>query len=203
MFRRNLPASTNQQAGMTLVELLITMTVTLVVAATFYTFFRTNFFSYLNLQKDASGFTGLASQSQRIGNVMRGLTDITAADDDEVTIYSYFFPTDTYVSLVHYYQNADGTILYADVTPMTSNPPIGTPINENKKTYTVINNLKLAPGVKLFEYLDSAGNTLPLPISDLHTIKGVRVNLAVSNEASPTNQVMTVQVSLRNRKTNL
>ena len=125
------------------------------------------------------------------------------ADDDEVTIYSYFFPTDTYVSLVHYYQNADSTILYADVTPMTSNPPIGTPINENKKTYTVINNLKLAPGVKLFEYLDSAGNALTLPISDLHTIKGVRVNLAVSNEASPTNQIMTVQVSLRNRKTNL
>lgn len=179
------------------------MTLSLLMGAAFYTFFKTNFFTYLNLQKDATGFTELASQSQRVGNVLRGLTDIQAAQDDEITLYGYFFPTDTYVSLITYYKSNDGTKLYADVTPMTSNPPIGTPITADKKTHTIINNFKNAPGVKLFEYLDSSGAALALPIAELHSIKGIKVNLAVDTEAGTTNQAMTLQLSLRNRKTNL
>lgn len=179
------------------------MALTLVLGSAFYIFFKTNFFTYLSLQKDATGFTELSVQSQRIGGVVRGLTDITDAQEDEMTLYGYFFPTDTYVSLIHYYKSADGTKLYADVTPMTSNPPIGTPITGSKKTHTIISNFKTAGGVKLFEYLDSSGGTLSLPIAELHSIKGVKINLAVNTASGTTNQAMTLQLSLRNRKTNL
>jgi prepilin-type N-terminal cleavage/methylation domain-containing protein len=198
---RNSPAG--RESGFTLVELLITMILVVLLSGMFYTFFKTNLFTYLNLQKDASGFTDLASQSQRIATVVRGATDIVSVNDDDMVIYGYFYPTDAYVSLIHYYRNAADTVLYADVTPMTANPPIGTPITANKKTFTIIPNFKAVSGVKLFQYLDSGGAVLGLPISDLHTIKGIQVNLAVTTATGGGNQSMSVQVSLRNRKTNL
>jgi prepilin-type N-terminal cleavage/methylation domain-containing protein len=204
LLRHKLPTNAKRlQRGFTLVELLIVMILVVLISGTFYTFFKTNLFTYLNLQKDASGFTDLASQSQRIGNVLRGSTDVVSVADDDLVLYGYFYPTDTYVSLIHYYRNAADTVLYVDVTPMTANPPIGTPIIANKKTFTIIPAFKAVSGVKLFQYLDSAGAVLGLPITDLHTIKGMQVNLAVPTAIGGGNQSMTLQVSLRNRKTNL
>ncbi len=193
---------TKGQGGFTVVELLVTIVLTLVVATTFYTFFQTSFFSYLNLQKDSSGLTLLAQQSQRIASVTRGATDITSVAANDLVMYAYFYPTDAYVSIVHYYLNGTSTVLYADVTPMTSNPPIGTPITANKKTYKVIDSFKQTTGLSLFGYLDSGGGTLTLPIADLHTIKGIQVNLAVAT-SSGGNEAINLNVSLRNRKYNL
>ena len=190
------------QSGFTLIELLIVLVLTLIISVAFYTFFKTNLFTYLDLQKDASGFTDLAWQSQRVANVVRGLTDIQSAGDNDLVIYSYFFPSDTYVSKVHYYLSPTGTTLYADVTPMTANPPIGTPITADLKTYTVISSFEQTTGQNLFNYLDASGTTLGLPISDLHTVKGIRVNLGTASTGQA-NQAMTLSVSLRNRKTNL
>lgn len=178
------------------------MTISLVIAATLYTFFKSNLFSYLNLQADATNFTTLAAQSERVATVVRGLTDITSASSNDLQIYAYFAPTDAYVSQVHYYLNASQTELMADVTPMTANPPIGTPITAQKKTYIIIDNFKQSPSTNLFVYLDGTGSPLTMPISDLTTVKSIQINLAVA--ATPNNnQAMTAQVNLRNRKTNL
>lgn len=194
--------SKNSQQGFTLVELLITIVLTLILSTTFYTFFKTSLFSYLNLQKDASGLTDLAYQSQRVASVVRGATDITSESANDLVFYGYFYPTDAYVSIVHYYLNSPGTVLYADVTPMTSNPPIGTPITANKKTYKIIEPFKQTTGLPLFNYLDSSGAVLGLPINDEHTIKGIQVNLAVAT-SSGGNEAINLNVSLRNRKYNL
>jgi len=196
------PYSLAQERGFTLVELLIVMILSLIVSLAFYTFFKSDLFLYLNLQADASNFTTLAAESERVATVVRGITDITSVSSNDLQIYAYFAPTDTYVSQVHYYLNAAQTELLVDVTPMTANPPTGTPITNQKKTYIIIDNFKQSPNTNLFVYLDGAGNPLTLPITDLTTIKGVQINLAVA--ATPqNNQAMTVQVSLRNRKTNL
>lgn len=168
----------------------------------FYTFFKTNLVTYLNLQKDASGFTDVATQSARIANVLRGATDIVSASSNDVVAYAYFYPTDTYVSQVHYYLNSSSTVLYADVTPMTANPPIGALIPANKKTYTIIDNFKQTTGQTLFNYLGASGDVLALPVNDLQTIKAIRVNLGAATSGTA-NQAMTLDVSLRNRKTNL
>lgn len=145
----------------------------------------------------------LAQQSQRISKVLRGLTDITTANPNDILIYAYFAPTDAYVSQVRYYRNPTNTAVLADVTQLTANPPIGTLIPATLKTYTVFNNYYQAPGVNLFTYLDSAGSTLATPISDLRSIKGIRVNLAVPQKNTEHSQSMLLEVSLRNRKTNL
>jgi prepilin-type N-terminal cleavage/methylation domain-containing protein len=198
-------AHQNNQEGFSLLELLVVFTVLGVVVATSLGFFTNSINQYVNLQREGMEFGDMTLQSQRITNVLRGLTDITEATSDSLTVYAYFSPNDTYVSLIRYYKNADKTALSADVTPMTANPPIGTPLTSQLKTFAVIENFFNDTNVKTFEYLDSGGTNLSLPIADLHTIKGIRVTLSVPTYAPIANKSTSIssQVSLRNRKTNL
>lgn len=200
----NIPKS-NKQSGFTIIELLIVMILVGLVSTNMYLFINSSTNQYLTLHADSSSFSDLAIQSQRIANVLRGLTDITQASADGITMYAYFVPNDTYVSLIKYYKNPEGTKMFAEVTPMTANPPIGSLITAKKRTFTVIDNLKTVSGVSNFVYLDSAGGTLAMPISDLRTIKGIKVNLAVPVDG-PTkggNSTISLSIALRNRKTNL
>jgi prepilin-type N-terminal cleavage/methylation domain-containing protein len=192
-----------QSAGFTLIELLVSITLLAIIGTTFIVFFKSTFFNYLHLQSDGSALTQLSSQAERVAGVVRGTTDITSAGSDDLIMYSYFYPSDTYVSLLHYYLQTSGgvTQLLADVTPMSANPPIGSPLISQKKTYTIIDNYYQSSGGSLFSYLDSSGNALSLPISDLTTIKGIQINLAAKGATAT--QTIHVQVSLRNRKTNL
>ena len=193
------------RAGFTIIEMTITIIIASLVSLIAFSVFNTLINQYFGLQQDGSEFTNLAAESQRIGNVLRGLTDIVSESNSDLTVYAYFSPDDTYVSLVHYYLNSSSTVLYADVTPMTANPPIGTPITAQKTTHTIIDNYHALNGVSLFQYLDDSGNVLTLPIADEQSIKGIRINLIVPAD-HPTpggNQQLSLQVSLRNRKTNL
>lgn len=191
-------------AGFTLIELLVGITLMAVIGTTFLVFFKSSLFNYLNLQSDATSLTQLNTQAMRIATVMRGATDISSASDNDITIYSYFYPSDAYVSVVHYYlQTTSGvTKLLADVTPMSANPPIGSPITASEKTYTIIDNFYQPSGSSLFTYINAGGGTLPTPVADLNTIKSIQVNLAAKT-SNNSNQSMNVQVNLRNRKINL
>lgn len=192
-------------AGFTLVELTVVIVLIGIIIVPAYTFFNTSFNQYLSLQSEGSSFTDLAVQSQRIGNVMRSMTDVISASADDIDCYAYFAPSDTYVSRIHYYKTAGNKKLLADVTRMTANPPQGIPIPASTQTFTIIDNFHQAAGVNTFTYLNSAGGALAFPISDLRTIKGVQVTLAApgGNLSRNSNQTVTLQVSLRNRKTNL
>lgn len=195
----NKPRLLNQ--GFTIVELTVVLVVTAIVMTITYTFFDNSITQYLALQKDGMSASELAMQTQRIATVMRGATDVVAASSSELTINTYFSPNDTYVSRVRYYKNADGDKLLAEVIPYTSNPPIGSLDMLKTKTYTIIEDFYTKTGVNTFEYINSSGGTMSLPINELHTIKGLRVNL-VSQPPDASNS-LSVQVSLRNRKTNL
>jgi prepilin-type N-terminal cleavage/methylation domain-containing protein len=195
--------SYRKQAGFTLTELMIVIILTGIMSTALFTFYKSTLFDYLNLQKSASNFTDLASQSQRIGKVVRGATGIITAQDNVGEMYAYFYPTDQYVSQIKYYLNATNTALMADVTPMTANPPIGTAITANKRTYTIIGNFKKVTGVNLFQYLDSSGTAMTTPVTDMQTIKSIRINLAAQTATATGAQTMTLEVNLRNKKTNL
>ncbi len=192
------------QSGFTLIEVTVTITLAAIVSTIFFTGLNVSLSQYLQLQKTGTQFSELASSSQRIANVLRGTTDFVSLGINEVTVYAYFYPNDTYVSLIRYYLNAESNVLLADVTPMSSNPPNGTPITTNTKTYTVISNYHKAQGSDLFTYLDASGNVLSLPVSDQHIVKGMKILLAVpGSSSSDASQTMTLSISLRNRKTNL
>lgn len=192
------------QAGFTLAELAISIFLIGIISTTLFTFFRSSFFNYLNLQTDATATSQIMTQSNRIAQVLRGVTDISDVDANEFEGHSYFYPSDAYVSVIHYYLQTSGgkTKLMADRTPMNANPPIGSPITSKKVTFTVIDSFYQPSGTSLFTYLDASGNALSLPITDLQTIKAIRVNLAAKG-SNNTNQKVDVQVGLRNRKTNL
>lgn len=193
------------QSGFTLAELAIVMSLIGIVALGIYTFTISSSTNYLKLHSEGIRFSELSEKSQRVTKVIRGAGDITEAEHNSVTMYAYFSPADQYYSIVRYYLNVNKTQLLADVTPLTSNPPIGTPITSKKQTFVVMDDFYDDPALNTFEYLDSAGTAYSLPIGDLHTIKGMRVNLSTANNNSPndTKTAMSIQVSLRNRKTNL
>lgn len=191
--------------GFSLAEFVIGLAVLGILIVVAYPFFNTTLRQFFTIEQEGLMFSQLSLQSQRIAKVLRGATDITQATNTEITAYAYFAPNDAYVSLIHYYKNAEGTKLFADVTPMSANPPAGTLLTAQQRTVTIIENFYSSPSVNTFEYLDAAGANLSLPITDLHTIKGVRVNLAVpiTLPSQSGNDTITTQVSLRNRKTNL
>ena len=186
------------QKGYTLIELLITITLIGIISIGLTSFAVSSLRKYLGLQKDATALSDISQQSQRVTNVLRGATDITSATDYSITVYAYFFPNNQYVSQITYYLNGSNTTLYADVTPMTANPPNGTLLTAQKKTYTVIPYFYQSSGIKLFEYLDANSNTISTPISDLKTIKGIRVNLKTPVDGLQANNYNTIstQVSL-------
>lgn len=195
--------TTPAETGFSLVELMVVISVVAVIFISFGTFFTNYLILYSKYQKDGSSFTELSSQSQRIADVLRGVTDIVSVGNNGLTAYAYFSPADTYVSLVHYYLNSNGTQVMVDVTPMTANPPVGSPINSSKKTYTIISNYYQPPGGNLFNYYDASGTLMVLPVSDEHSIMEIQVNLAEPGSHTKNGQTLSTAVSLRNRKTNL
>jgi prepilin-type N-terminal cleavage/methylation domain-containing protein len=197
--------SQHSSRGFTLVELLITIVIIGLVSMTFIVIFKSTIFNSINLQLDASKAVELNSSAQRVGMVLRGVTGITSATGDDLVVTAYFYPSDQYVSLLHYYITTDAKgnkKLMADLTPYSANPPVGSPVTAKKRTFTVIGDYYSTSGVTLFTYLDASNNSLSLPISDLQSIKGIRVALAAKT-SNGSNQSLNVQVSLRNRKTNL
>jgi hypothetical protein len=176
-----------------------------VVIVTFSSFFTNYLILYSQYQKDGSAFTELASQSQRMAEVIRGVTDLVSVNANDLTAYTYFSPGDTFTSQIRYYLNPAKTKLMADVTPMTGNPPIGTLITAQKKTYTIISNFYQPSGVNLFAYFDALGGPMSLPITmtDQRNIMDIQINLASPGSHTKTGQTMSLTVSLRNRKTNL
>ncbi|MDB5181631.1 MAG: hypothetical protein JWP13_394 [Candidatus Saccharibacteria bacterium] len=192
-------------SGFTLVELTVVITLVGLIATSAYTFFNTSFSQYLSLQAEGSSFTELATQSQRVANVLRGTTDILSASKDEIDCYAYFSPSDAFVSRIRYYKADNNTKLLADVTRMTANPPTGVLIPESTQTFTIIDNFRNQAGVNTFSYLNASGGVLAMPISDLRTIKGIQVTLVShgGNLSANSSQTISLQVSLRNRKTNL
>lgn len=192
------------QDGFTIAELTVVIVITSISAIVLYTLFNTSFLNYLGLQKESTSFNNVAQQSQRIATVVRSLTDIEAASSSDITFYAYFSPNDTYVSHVRYYVSGTKPSLLAEVTPMDGNPPSGNLLTAKQRDYTVIDDLGQTP-TNLFEYLDSAGTKLTVPIADLHTIKGITVNLSQDLGGSTAGNIYrsSLTVSLRNRKTNL
>lgn len=195
--------SNHKTTGFTLVELLVVIVLVTIMFVSFGTFFTNYLILYSKYQQDGSNFTELANQSQRVAQVLRGLTDIVSKSANSLTVYAYFSPADTYVSEVNYYLADNNTELMATVTPMTANPPIGTLISSETKTYTIISNYYQVAGTNLFTYYDASGTALSLPISDEHSIIEIQVSLAEPDSHTKTGQSLSVTVSLRNRKTNL
>jgi prepilin-type N-terminal cleavage/methylation domain-containing protein len=199
VFRHN----QQEEQGFTILEMVIVITLIGALSVIFFVVFKTTLVSYIDLQKQATSFGQLSTQAERIANVLRGTTSISNASDNELTVYTYFYPSDAYVSQVRYYVvNGATKRLYADLTPMSANPPLGTLQTDKKKSFVVIDNFYQSSGGKLFTYMNAVGATLPTPVTDLSVVKTIQINLAAQLE-NMRSQDINVQVLLRNKKNNL
>jgi prepilin-type N-terminal cleavage/methylation domain-containing protein len=199
VFRHN----QQEEQGFTILEMVIVITLIGTLSVIFFVVFKTTLVSYIDLQKQATSFGQLSTQAERIANVLRGTTSISNASDNELTVYTYFYPSDAYVSQVRYYVvNGATKRLYADLTPMSANPPLGTLQTDKKKSFVVIDNFYQSSGGKLFTYMNAVGATLPTPVTDLSVVKTIQINLAAQLE-NMRSQDINVQVLLRNKKNNL
>ena len=192
--------SHDNQQGFTLIELTISMVVLGVVFTTFGVFFNNYLRSYSDYQINGTNFTQAAQQSERMSNVLRGLTDIESATATDLTAYAYFAPADQFVSLVRYYYDAPTRSIIAEVTRMSANPPVGVSIPETKQSYTIVENYILRSGASLFEYFDAGGGVLGSPVVDQRLVQSIRVNLVVDTAQTDAGQEISVSVSLRNRR---
>ena len=189
--------------GFTVVELMIVIFIFGLIATAMFTFMNTSFSQYLKMQKESYALGDLSVQTQRLAKVIRGLSDISQASANEITLTAYFSPQDQVVSQVRFYRSPDGSKLYIDQTPYTANPPYGTLLTAQKKTTLLIDNLNYNGSTTTFRYLDSAFNELPSGFTNLKLIKGVEITLTSKNSNDTSQLSMTTKVALRNRKTNL
>lgn len=196
--------SARTTAGFTLVEIVITIALIGIFSVIFLVMFKSTLFGYLTLQKQAASFSQLSAQADRVANVLRGATSVQSAADNDLTVYAYFYPSDAYVSQVHYYVvTTNGQKqLKADLTPMTANPPLGTLDTAKKRTLTLIDNFYQPSGSKLFSYLNATNTFLSTPVNDLATVKTIQINLS-TNVDGTASQSINLQVFLRNKKNNL
>ncbi len=185
--------------GFTIVELLVSIAVLSLVLITFTIFFKQSLYGYLDLQYNATSLTKLYVKSQRLIRVLRGATKIDTADANNLTAYAYFYPSDQFVSKLHYYIDSSGKTpeLKVDLTPMTANPPIGTPITAKQRTMTIMDNFYQPNGVDLFSYLNASGQPIDTPVSQLNSIRAIKVNLAMKTAAG-SNYTTSLRVTLRN-----
>ncbi len=194
---------TNQK-GFTILELVIVITLIGMLSTIFLVVFKSTIFNYLGLQKQATSFGQMSAQADRIANVLRGATSIEAAGDNDLTVYAYFYPSDAFVSQVRYYVTTSNGVkrLYADLTPMTANPPLGTLETAKKKSLLLIDNFYQSTGKKLFAYLNANGALITTPVSDLAVVKTVQISLSTEVDNGGV-QDIDVQILLRNKKNNL
>lgn len=189
-----------QSRGFTLVELLVSITIITLVIGTFTMFFNQSLTGYLHLQYNASALSNMYVNSARMTRVLRGVTGVEQAKDNELTVYAYFNPADTYVSKLRYYLSGSGPNkqLKADLTPMTADPPTGTPITAQMRTVTIMNNFYQPASSKLFTYLGAGDQALSTPITDTQPIRSIEVNLAMTTRAKNT-YTTSMRVTLRNK----
>ncbi|HEX3082289.1 MAG TPA: prepilin-type N-terminal cleavage/methylation domain-containing protein [Candidatus Saccharimonadia bacterium] len=193
--------SRRKDAGYSLIELLVVMTLTAMIAVPLVIFSYKGLTSYEFLQAQSNTSTELAILADRMGKVIRGTTGVIDAQANTLTIYGYFSPQDTVVKKVRYFIN--GTNLNIGVTPPTGTAPNYTYNVADEVVTTTRIDLTMGTN-SMFTYYDDSGNVLPNGFS-VGQIKAIGLYVA----ANPRTKQLTVpvaittRVTLRNFKTNL
>jgi type II secretory pathway pseudopilin PulG len=200
-FRWGQQAQSLSEAGYSLVELLIVITLTVLIATPLVVFSYKGLTSYEFLQAQSNTSTELSTLSARIGKVVRGTTGILSAGANSLIIYGYFSPQDTTVKKIRYF--IVGNNLEIGVTPPTGTAPNYT-YNAADEVVT-ITRVDLAMGANsLFTYYDDAGNVLPNGFATSQ-IKAIGLYVAANPRTKQLSVpiAITTRVTLRNFKTNL
>ncbi len=189
------------EAGYSLIELLVVMVLTTMIAIPLVIFTYKGLTSYEFLQAQSNTSIELSTLSERIAKVLRGTTGIVSAGPNTLTIYGFFSPADTEVKKIRYF--ISGTNLNIGVTkPDSASQPY---TYNNYAEVITTTRVDLSMGATpMFVYYDDSGNVLS---SGFATSQIRAVGLYVA--ANPRTKQLSVpiavstRVTLRNFKTNL
>lgn len=189
------------ESGYSLIELLIVMTLTTMVAVPLVVFSYKGLTSYEFLQAQSNTSGELNTLVNRIGKVVRGTTSVIDAQDNTLTIYGYFSPQDTTVKKIRYFIN--GSNLNIGVTPPTGTAPNYTYLSANEVVTTSRIDLAMG-GTPMFTYYDDTGTKLAAGFA-VSQIKAVGIYVAANPRTKQLSVpiAVTSRVTLRNFKTNL
>lgn len=200
----------NLRRGMTLAELLVTVSILIVVMIA-VGMFQYNILSYNNSTQvrltniqDATNILKVMSRELRsLVPSENGSYGIASAASSSIEFYMDI-DSDGDADQLHYY--ISGTTLYRGTTPPTGSPAVYNPSNENISILAT--GMRNSSSTPLFEYYSSSYDgttpamTYPLAISSIRLIK---VSLTIDTDPNKTPVVKTFssQVAPRNLKDNL
>jgi hypothetical protein len=187
--------------GYSLVELLVVISLTSMIAVPLVVFSYKGLTSYEFLQAQSNTSIELSSMSQRIGKVLRGTTGVIQAQANSLTVYGYFSPADTVIKKVHYYISGNNLIIGV-TNPDQATAPF-TYVSNTEQTTIVRVDLAMGSN-NMFTYYDDAGNVLPNGFA-VGQIKAVGIYVAANPRVKQLSVPisLTTRVTLRNFKTNL
>ncbi len=191
----------NRQAGYSLVELLVVITLTSMLAVPLIIFSYKGLSSYEFLQAQSNTSLELSTLSARMGKVIRGTTGVLIASNNTLTIYGYFSPQDATVKKIRYF--ISGTNLNIGVTPPSGTAPNYT-YNAADEVITTTRVDLVMGANNLFTYYDDSGNVLPNGFT-VGQVKSIGLYVAANPRTKQLSVPIAVstRVTLRNFKTNL
>lgn len=190
-----------REAGYSLIELLVVMTLTSMLAVPLIIFSYKGLSSYEFLQAQSNTSLELSTLSARMSKVIRGTTGVLIASNNTLTIYGYFSPQDATVKKIRYY--IVGTNLNIGVTPPSGTAPNYTYNAADEVVTTTRVDLVMGAN-NLFTYYDDSGNVLPNGFT-VGQVKAVGLYVAANPRTKQLSVpiAITTRVTLRNFKTNL
>lgn len=200
----------NRNTGMTLVELLTALAIFMVVLIAIGAL-QANIFIY---KSNVSGSYETVQSSQIIlKTILKELREITPGANGSYplvqtgsTTLSFFSDTDNDNQSEKLTYSLIGTNLYRAIIKPTGTPPVY--LTNNQSTTTLITNVINGDSLPTFQYYDTnyTGTSSPLsqPVNP-SAVKLIRINQKVDIDPSrsPIPIIYTIQVNLRNLKTNL
>lgn len=196
--------------GMSLVETFIALAIFVLVIVAMGAF-QAGIFSH---QRVVSGSLQTAQDAQIILKTI--LTELRSAapgangsyiiNSAATSSISFFSDTNNDGQTDKIAYSLSGTTLYRSRIPPSGTPPVY--LGANQSTTTLLSNVRNSTSTPIFQYFDqfytgtSSALALPVDVSTIRLIQ-VSITLDVDPRISPAPRTYTVQVGLRNLKTNL
>jgi len=195
--------STRNASGYTLLELLVVITITSMLAIPLGSFIIQGINSYNFIQEQSDTSLDLEALADRITRVVRGATSLDTASPNTLIVYGYFSPQDTVIKKVDYYLS--GNNFDIAVTPPTNCDAQGANCQYTTPSQVIVARKDIATaGTPIFTYYADTGSQLTGSFL-ASQVKEVGIYLAANPNPARLRMPISLstQVTLRNLKVNL